>query len=77
MSCFLVLTWISIYWFSKAGPTASTRIYFEVIKQNPLAFSTDLATPIPTGYSYFPKEIAVLPRRYVISTLLSHATSDP
>ncbi|TEB09975.1 epoxide hydrolase 1 [Coprinellus micaceus] len=44
---------------SKAGPTASTRIYFEITKQNPLAFSTDLATPIPTGYSYFPKEIAV------------------
>ncbi|VDB86669.1 unnamed protein product [Peniophora sp. CBMAI 1063] len=24
-----VLTWVSIYWFSRAGPTASTRIYYE------------------------------------------------
>lgn len=24
-----VLTWVSIYWFSKAGPAASVRIYYE------------------------------------------------
>ncbi|TEB22768.1 alpha/beta-hydrolase [Coprinellus micaceus] len=60
-----VLTWISIYWFSKAGPTASARIYYEAMKASPKAFSSTVDTGIPTGYSYFPKEISQLPRSWL------------
>ncbi|KAH8983087.1 alpha/beta-hydrolase [Lactarius hatsudake] len=49
-----VLTWVSIYWFSRAGPAASIRIYYE------LAHSDELIsfpkTTVPVGLSFFPKE---------------------
>ncbi|KIM78507.1 hypothetical protein PILCRDRAFT_824411 [Piloderma croceum F 1598] len=55
-----VLTWVSIYWFSRAGPAASCRIYYESQKTNILG---DTAVPtIPKGISFFPKELANLPR---------------
>ncbi|KAK0435513.1 alpha/beta-hydrolase [Armillaria borealis] len=55
-----VLTWISIYLFSRSGPTASIRIYYEV-------FNSDMAVLgekplIPYGVSYFPKELISVPR---------------
>lgn len=56
----LVLTWVSIYWFSRAGPAASCRIYYEVQKSN--AFSDTTLPTIPKGVSFFPKEIVNLPR---------------
>ncbi|TDL22088.1 alpha/beta-hydrolase [Rickenella mellea] len=56
-----VLTWVSIYWFSCAGPAASTRIYFEVA--NGAGFrNIPQVTSIPMGVSYFPKELTVLPK---------------
>jgi len=30
-----ILTWISVYWFSRPGPTASTRIYYEASAPKP------------------------------------------
>ncbi|KAJ5711544.1 Alpha/beta hydrolase fold-1 [Penicillium malachiteum] len=30
-----ILTWVSIYYFSRAGPTASTRIYYEATGKKP------------------------------------------
>ncbi|KAJ3516693.1 hypothetical protein NLJ89_g961 [Agrocybe chaxingu] len=60
-----VLTWISIYWFSRAGPTASLRIYYEVFKGSTNPFTSTAPTTIPMGYSYFPKELFVLPRRWL------------
>ncbi|KAH9024534.1 Alpha/Beta hydrolase protein [Lactarius hengduanensis] len=55
-----VLTWISIYWFSRAGPAASVRIYYE------LALSGELIvfpkTTVPVGLSFFPKELARFPK---------------
>ncbi|KAJ3504689.1 hypothetical protein NLJ89_g7803 [Agrocybe chaxingu] len=60
-----VLTWVSIYWFSRAGPAASLRIYYEVFKSNPNIFEDAATTTIPMGYSYFPKELIVLPRRWL------------
>lgn len=30
-----ILTWVSVYYFSRAGPTASTRIYYEASAQKP------------------------------------------
>ncbi|KAJ8587264.1 alpha/beta-hydrolase [Rhizopogon salebrosus TDB-379] len=53
-----VLTWISLYWFSRAGPAASLRIYFEMgsdwddLRHGP---------NIPMGTSHFPKELVVIP----------------
>ncbi|KAG5635450.1 hypothetical protein H0H81_011227 [Sphagnurus paluster] len=60
-----VLTWISIYYFSRAGPAASLRIYYEVIQGSGAnTFSTSQPTTIPVGYSYFPQELARLPRSW-------------
>ncbi|KAF8158480.1 Alpha/Beta hydrolase protein [Crassisporium funariophilum] len=61
-----VLTWVSIYWYSRAGPAASLRIYYEVHKANPqLAMTKAYSTTVPMGYSYFPKDVVVLPRRWL------------
>jgi len=60
-----VLTWISIYWFSRAGPAASVRIYYEVMKAYPDLRNKPEPTTIPMGYSHFPKEIISLPRRWL------------
>lgn len=65
-----ILTWVSIYWFSTAGPEASTRIYYEA--QNPSA-KVDGTTLTPwklmkyipyvkLGLAHFPKEISCVPR---------------
>ncbi|KAI0259492.1 Alpha/Beta hydrolase protein [Gloeopeniophorella convolvens] len=55
-----VLTWISIYWFSRSGPAASIRIYYELIRSNEsLRFPK---TSVPIGISFFPKEILRSPR---------------
>lgn len=60
-----ILTWISIYWFSRAGPAASTRIYYEVA-QDP-AFRDQLkqyVANVPLGLAYFPKELHVFPKTW-------------
>ncbi|TFY66908.1 hypothetical protein EVG20_g4191 [Dentipellis fragilis] len=54
-----VLTWISIYWFSRAGPAASVRIYYEIEHAN--QFATLPRPTVPLGVSYFPKEAASSP----------------
>ncbi|KIM43414.1 hypothetical protein M413DRAFT_404228 [Hebeloma cylindrosporum] len=60
-----VLTWISIYWFSRAGPAASLRIYYEVVNASSDFFTKAQPTKIPLGYSYFPKELINFPRRWL------------
>ena len=59
-----VLTWVSIYLFSRAGPAASVRIYYEAFKDG-LRIEA-IPTTIPVGYSYFPKEIFCFPLRYAL-----------
>ena len=60
-----VCTWISIYWFSAAGPGASVRIYYEAF--NPLYFTQvreALGAWVPgvkLGLAHFPKELIVTP----------------
>lgn len=52
-----VLTWISMYYFSRAGPAASLRIYYELGHLGEeLRPGYDNPT-IPHGVSYFPQEI--------------------
>ncbi|KAG2100380.1 Alpha/Beta hydrolase protein [Suillus discolor] len=55
-----VLTWISIYWFSRAGPGAAHRIYSEVYSDFYDIGRTSYPT-IPLGVSYYPKELLVFP----------------
>ncbi|KAJ8080513.1 hypothetical protein PM082_017346 [Marasmius tenuissimus] len=56
-----VLTWISIYYFSRAGPAASTRIYYEIMRERE-SDSKVVRPTIPFGVSHFPKELNVRPR---------------
>ncbi|KAI0035564.1 alpha/beta-hydrolase [Vararia minispora EC-137] len=57
-----VLTWISIYWFSRAGPAASLRIYYEYrLVQDDLNAQR---VPVPTGFSRFPRDIYRFPRTW-------------
>jgi len=55
-----VLTWVSIYWFSRAGPAASVRIYHEVNFMDLLLVDVT----VPVGASYFPKELGQTPRAF-------------
>ncbi|KAG2356322.1 Alpha/Beta hydrolase protein [Suillus spraguei] len=57
-----VLTWISMYWFSRAGPAASLRIYFE-LREDCEEIGRD--PTIPIGASFFPKELIVLPAAWL------------
>ena len=57
-----VLEWISIYWFSRAGPAASVRIYYELTGGG--TYDTSEGTKwrsVPLGVAYFPKEIIQYP----------------
>ncbi|VDB86668.1 unnamed protein product [Peniophora sp. CBMAI 1063] len=64
-----VLTWISIYWFSRAGPTASTRLYYEAMaggsSSEPGALFNVFKVNVPIGLSFFPREISTPPESYV------------
>lgn len=57
-----VLNWVSIYWFSRAGPTASARIYYEASVKGD--YMVPLWTPVPMGISFFPKELRHYPRTW-------------
>ncbi|KAA1473717.1 alpha/beta-hydrolase [Dentipellis sp. KUC8613] len=57
-----ILTWISIFWFSRDGPAASIRIYYEIKFAE---MKPELWRPsIPLGLSRFPKEIVLFPRSW-------------
>jgi hypothetical protein len=61
------LTWISVYWFSQAGPTAASRIYYEVQYKEPNDREAANVCPqkprpdIPMGWSRFPRDILLYP----------------
>ena len=63
-----ILTWISVYYFSTAGPAASIRIYYEctpehtppgTINRND---TTQYVPKVPLGVAHFPKELTPLPK---------------
>jgi len=68
-----VCTWISIYWFSTAGPAASTRIYYEKHHSpnpdRPNKMGREelrkYSPGVKIGYSHFPQDLAVLPRTWM------------
>ena len=65
-----ILTWVSIYAFSTAGPAASLRIYYESTHPGPEGIHRDVPTlepvpaQVPLALAYFPKEITRLPRSW-------------
>lgn len=64
-----ILTWISIYWFSTAGPTANLRIYYEAthsvtegqIHRNR---TNQWISGVKLGLCYTPKELSVIPHTW-------------
>ncbi|KAI5834404.1 alpha/beta-hydrolase [Schizophyllum commune Tattone D] len=74
-----VLTWVSVYWFSRAGPAASVRIYRESVYPKRKVVHPDGETvylnreippepanapTVPMGMSQFPKDIYVYPKAW-------------
>ena len=65
-------TWISIYWFSTAGPAASLRIYYESTHENdnPATRVTRdrtrqyIGKGVKLGLTHAPRELRVLPRAW-------------
>jgi hypothetical protein len=69
-----IITWVSIYWFSKAGPAACGRIYYEMNRSDPATYGMRMTRDqlreyrrngVKIGYSHFPKDIHVLPSSWV------------
>ncbi|KJX93799.1 alpha/beta-hydrolase like protein [Zymoseptoria brevis] len=60
-----ILTWVSIYYFSAAGPAVSARIYYEAIHSPTGAISRDRTQQwipkVKLGLCHAPKEITVIP----------------
>jgi hypothetical protein len=62
-----ILTWISIYVFSRAGPAASVRIYYEIAHTTSSISLATITKYIPTtklGLSYFPRELILVPKTW-------------
>ncbi|PIL23394.1 hypothetical protein GSI_14705 [Ganoderma sinense ZZ0214-1] len=59
-----VIEWVSIYYFSRAGPAASTRIYYEMSDGGEQIGRSPGWTSVPLGVSYFPAEIMRLPKSW-------------
>lgn len=62
-----ILTWVSIYQFSTAGPAASMRIYYEASHASREQFikSMQYVPRVPLGISYYPKDLLPLPKSCV------------
>ncbi|KAK6843724.1 microsomal epoxide hydrolase [Apiospora arundinis] len=72
-----VCTWVSIYWFSTAGPAASARIYYETEhcgdtgdgQKKPGAMThqrmREYSPGVKLGFSHFPQDLVVLPSTWV------------
>ncbi|ROW05703.1 hypothetical protein VMCG_05211 [Cytospora schulzeri] len=59
-----ICEWVSLYWFSRAGPAASVTICHEMFQGD---WQADTGRGIPSaklGFSYFPKEVAATPRMW-------------
>ncbi|KAL4873204.1 hypothetical protein BDV12DRAFT_98633 [Aspergillus spectabilis] len=58
-----ILTWVSIYLFSAAGPTASTRIYYETSEDGTLMESISKPAPrgVKVGVAQFKHELMKYP----------------
>ncbi|KAK7053623.1 alpha beta-hydrolase [Favolaschia claudopus] len=62
-----VLTWISIFYFSREGPVGSFRIYYEAMGNETMAMQAFREAPapeIPLGLSHFPGDLVVVPKSW-------------
>ena len=61
-----ILTWVSIYLFSTAGPAASLRIYYEALRDTKLGRArTEQYIPhVKLGLAHFPRELTVVPKTW-------------
>ncbi|KAK3349938.1 Alpha/Beta hydrolase protein [Lasiosphaeria hispida] len=63
-----ILTWVSVYLFSTAGPAASARIYYEAQNTHPKPREDkrmmEYNPGVKLGLSYFPKDLLVFPKCY-------------
>ena len=58
-----ILTWVSIYCFSNAGPAAASNIYFEMEHRLPGAFAaSQVFIDVPLGIARFSKDLVLLPK---------------
>ncbi|KAI8627375.1 microsomal epoxide hydrolase [Xylariaceae sp. FL1651] len=67
-----ICTWVSIYWFSTAGPAASVRIYYEMkhnVDNRPGKMDSNrllsYSPGVKLGFSHFPMDLVVLPSTWV------------
>lgn len=67
-----VCTWMSIYWFSTAGPAANLRIYYEEKHSGsnpknkvPRRSIAEWIGNVKIGYSHQPMELSVLPKTWI------------
>ena len=67
-----MITWISIYQFSRPGPAATQRVYYEDAhrKPSPVFAESSKYIDVPLGISHVPCELYVAP-------LLWHKTMGP
>ncbi|KAK0446993.1 Alpha/Beta hydrolase protein [Desarmillaria tabescens] len=63
----VVLMWISIYFFSRSGPTASIHIYYKILGSSNMAVLGQKPA-IPNGLLYFPKEVMAVPHIWTHTT---------
>lgn len=61
-----ILTWVSIYWFSTAGPAANLRIYYEASKDTARGRlrSEQYIPRVKLGLAHFPRELSVVPKTW-------------
>jgi len=60
-----ILTWVSVYWHSVAGPAASLRIYYEAVHGSGTSRDRAASAWVPgvkLGLARFPRELSVVPK---------------
>ncbi|EGX91580.1 epoxide hydrolase 1 [Cordyceps militaris CM01] len=64
-----ILTWVSLYQFSRAGPAASVRIYYETKHAAADEYAQGLCyvPRVKLGVSLFPRDVVVPPQRWAHS----------
>jgi len=58
-----ILTWVSVYYFSRAGPAASSNVYYEMEHREPTAFlAAQGYVDVPLGIARFAGDSVLLPK---------------
>jgi pimeloyl-ACP methyl ester carboxylesterase len=58
-----ILTWVSVYYFSKAGAAATSYVYYGMEHRQPAAFpAAQIYIDVPLGVARFSKDLILLPK---------------